>query len=98
MSASSETGRRAFLIQAAAVAASGQPGPKPVRVGVVGVGGRGTFLAGAIVKLAQEGTPVEIAAVCDIYQPRLERAEARFKARASTVPPTCCARSRWTRW
>lgn len=52
-----------------------------LRLGFVGVGNRGTGLANTVVKLIDGGEKVEIAAVCDIYQPRLERAEARFKAK-----------------
>lgn len=79
--------RRRDLLKSAAVVAAGvesvqaQPAPKPLRVGVVGVGNRGSYLTASLVKLAQEGEPLEIAAVCDIYQPRLERAEVRFKAK-----------------
>lgn len=80
------TGRRAFLGGAAAVVASSvsaqaQTSPKPLRVGVVGLGGRGTYLTTSLARLAKEGDLLEIAAVCDIYQPRLERAEVRFKAK-----------------
>ncbi len=79
--------RRRDLLKSAVVVAAGvesvqaQTEPKPLRVGVVGVGNRGTHLTASLAKLAQEGEPLEIAAVCDIYQPRLERAEVRFKAR-----------------
>jgi predicted dehydrogenase len=83
-----ETGRRAFLQSAAAggvgattSAAQSQAAQKPLRIGVVGVGSRGTHLTNTLVKLASQGEPLEIAAVCDIYQPRLERAEVRFKAK-----------------
>ncbi len=54
---------------------------KPLRVALVGAGSRGTFLATTVQKFAKEGEPVELAAVCDIYQPKLERAETRFKAK-----------------
>lgn len=76
--------RRALLGSAALAAAAplrGQAASKRLRVGVAGVGLRGTFLAGAVTKLAEQGEPVELAAVCDIYQPRLERAEVKFKAK-----------------
>ncbi len=76
--------RRTFLESAALAAAVplvGQTQQKPLRLGVVGVGLRGTFHATTLSKLAEQGEPVEIAAVCDIYQPRLERAEVKFKAK-----------------
>ncbi|MCL4794742.1 MAG: Gfo/Idh/MocA family oxidoreductase [Bryobacteraceae bacterium] len=50
-------------------------------LGFVGVGGRGTGVANTVVKLIAAGENVEITSVCDIYQPRLERAETRFKAK-----------------
>ena len=80
------TERRAFLQTAAAgiagvAAGQAQTSPKPLRIGVVGVGSRGSHLTATLAKMGQEGEPLEIAAVCDIYQPRLERAEVRFKAK-----------------
>ena len=54
---------------------------RPLKVGIVGVGLRGTFHGETLVRLAKAGEPVEIAAVCDIYQPRLERAEVKFQAK-----------------
>jgi len=83
-----ETKRREFVQSAALgmVGATASPGQtqadaKPLRIGVVGVGSRGAYLTSTLVRLAQQGEPLEIAAVCDIYQPRLERAEVRFKAK-----------------
>lgn len=85
---STRTGRRAFLESATLgavglVASQAQTAskPKPLRVGVVGTGLRGTFHAETLARMAAEGEPLEIAAVCDIYQPRLERAETKFKAK-----------------
>lgn len=57
--------------------AGGQPG-----IGLIGCGGRGSHLAGVVQSLAGEGEPVRIAAVCDIYRPRRERAARRFGAKA----------------
>ncbi len=82
-----EPGRRAFL-ESAAVALAGAAGrgqntsdSKPIRIGVVGTGARGNYHLSALAKMAEQGEPLEIAAVCDIYQPRLERAQTKFKAR-----------------
>ncbi len=74
-------GGAAGLVGTLAAPARAQTDAKRLRVGVVGVGWRGLHLAGVITRIAEQGEPVEIAAVCDIYQPRLERAETRFKAR-----------------
>lgn len=54
---------------------------KPLRLGLIGAGSRGSYVASVTAQLGQQGEAVEVAAVCDIYQPRLERAEARFKAK-----------------
>lgn len=83
-----QAGRRAFLESAAlaiagAAASNAQNtgGSKPIRIGVVGTGARGNFHLTSLAKMAEQGEPVEIGAVCDIYQPRLERAETKFKAK-----------------
>jgi predicted dehydrogenase len=70
----------AGLAQSMAAAAQ-EPAKRPLRVGLIGAGARGTYLGSAVSKLGEQGEGVEIVSVCDIYQPRLERAEARFKAR-----------------
>lgn len=85
----SRTGRRTFLGSlgagaAAAMQVSAQApatsARKEIGVGLIGCGGRGNALAQAVTQLAQAGEPARIVAVCDIYQPRLERAAARFSA------------------
>lgn len=83
--------RRQFLLHSAASLSAGlapqtvsaaQPNSdKPLRVGLIGAGLRGTYLADTVVAMARAGEPVELVAVCDIYQPRLERAEAKFGAK-----------------
>jgi predicted dehydrogenase len=81
--------RRAFLegLGAAAVAAPTAAGAeassaRPVSVGLIGCGGRGSHLGREVLAVKEAGHPVELAAVCDIYQPRLERASTKLKARA----------------
>ena len=66
--------RRTFLGAAGAAAASAQT-PRPVRVGFIGVGGRGTGLL--TVSLSMEG--VVVPAICDIDQAKVERAQARVE-------------------
>ncbi len=51
-------------------------------IGLIGCGTRGTHLADVVRSLAEEGEPADIVAVCDIYQPRRERAARRFGAKA----------------
>ena len=65
----------------AAQARAAESGDKPIRLGLIGCGGRGNYLSSAVVRLAEEGEPVEFTAACDIYQPRLERTATRLKAK-----------------
>jgi len=78
------TRRDAILTGLASTASLGisQESKKPLRIGLIGAGNRGTYLATTTSKIGEQGGNVQVAAVCDIYQPRLERAEARFKAKA----------------
>ena len=62
-------------------AAQAQEAKKPLRVGLIGAGGRGSHLGAMAVRIAASGEPVELVAVCDLYQPRLERAEVKLKAK-----------------
>lgn len=89
--AGSTGGRRAFLASlgggAAGLTAAGRQPAGPaaestIGVGLIGCGGRGMALANVLMQLAQAGQAARVAAVCDIYQPRLERAAARFSAAA----------------
>ncbi|MFB3825839.1 MAG: Gfo/Idh/MocA family protein [Bryobacteraceae bacterium] len=77
--------RRSFLAGVPAAAlAPGQPGARKERIGVglIGCGGRGSHLGRVVQQLEQAGEPASVVAVCDIYQPRLERAAKAFSARA----------------
>ena len=55
-------------------------------IGLIGCGGRGSHLASVVRGLAREGEPSDIVAVCDIYQPRRERAAKQFGARPYAIP------------
>ena len=48
-----------------------------IRVGVIGIGGRGTFHLQAALRRARDKGDVEVAALCDVYQARLDRAASR---------------------
>ena len=69
-------GAAAPAARTAAAAAQGKLG-----VGLIGCGTRGSHLASVLRGLAGEGEQADIVAVCDIYQPRRERAAQRFGAR-----------------
>src|SRR5262252_3470576 len=61
--------RRAFLISGAGAFASGAPSDQ-VGLGVIGSGGRGTFVMGVF----QKDPSVRVRAICDVYEPNLENA------------------------
>jgi predicted dehydrogenase len=84
----SNRNRRDFLaaigtVPAIAGAAPGIPATpgKRLGIGVIGCGGRGAYLAGVARRLAESGENAGVVAVCDIYQPRLERTSVRHSAR-----------------
>lgn len=54
---------------------------KPIRVGTIGCGGMGNAHLDTILRLKQTGHAVEIVAVCDVYQPRLEAAAKKTGGR-----------------
>jgi len=66
---------------AASVRTAQAQGARAVRVGLIGCGGRGNHLAGQVAELKRRGEAVELSAVCDIYQPRLERTATKFAAK-----------------
>ena len=51
-----------------------------VRLGFIGVGNRGSQLLDAFDKLAD----IQVAAVCDIYKPYLDRTDKRYEGKAAT--------------
>lgn len=74
--------RRTFLAAAGFSTLSAAPN-RPIRVGVVGSGSRGTYVMGVF----QKNPGVTIAAICDVYEPNLERAlstAAKAQAKAPT--------------
>jgi predicted dehydrogenase len=81
--------RRRFFTSVAAAGASVAAAPAAALpteakhgIGLIGCGTRGSYLAGLVRSLAESGEPADIVAVCDIYQPRRERAAKRFGAKA----------------
>lgn len=83
--------RRSFLGALGSTAAAGaanaqetpaaKPASKRIRVGLIGAGNRGSYLARASDQLGKDGEDIEIVAICDIYQPRRERVATRFRAK-----------------
>jgi hypothetical protein len=82
------TGAAAVLAGAAAESpasaeAQKDPSPaKPVRIGVVGVGGRGTGLLGELLRMKG----LEFPAVCDIYADRVGRAQSMIERAGHPKP------------
>jgi predicted dehydrogenase len=68
------TSRRAFLLSAATAAAaqSSVSAADTISLGVIGSGSRGTFVTGVF----QKDPAVRVAAICDVYEPNLEKALA----------------------
>ena len=63
--------RRTFLLSATgAIAAHGAPPSDQVTLGVIGSGGRGTFVMGVF----QKDPALRVSAICDVYEPNLENA------------------------
>ncbi|MFL6448620.1 MAG: Gfo/Idh/MocA family protein [Bryobacteraceae bacterium] len=76
--------RRTFLASSSGLYVLNASPNATVRLGVIGAGGRGTFVMAAFAR----NPNVEIAAICDVYEPNLERgisaasADGRRKPRA----------------
>lgn len=56
-----------------------------IQLGVIGCGSRGGSHIELLMKLRQQGYPIEFTAVCDTYRPRLERAAAATQASFKTM-------------
>ena len=70
--------RRKFLLTSAAVAAPSDP----VSLGVIGAGGRGTF----VMTVFQKDPSLRVNAICDVYEPNLERGLSTANKAQSTSP------------
>ena len=63
--------RRRFLVAAGAAAtAAAAPASDRISLGVIGSGGRGTYVMGEF----QKDPAVRVTGICDVYEPNLERA------------------------
>src|SRR5271157_6047237 len=74
--------RRRFLLAGGAAFAAGAAPSDQVILGVIGSGGRGTFVMGVFQKEAS----VRVEAICDIYEPNLERALSDAKKAGGSAP------------
>lgn len=74
--------RRIFLM-GAAVAAQSVHAAEKISLGVIGSGGRGTFVMGVF----QKDPSLRVGAICDVYEPNLERALSEAgKAQGGVTP------------
>ncbi len=56
-----------------------------LNLGVIGCGGRGGAHMDLLMKMREQGAPLDITAVCDTYRPRLQRAMQFTKATFATM-------------
>jgi len=52
-----------------------------IGIGLIGAGGRGSYLSGVVERLKKRGDNIDIVAVCDAYRPRMDRIAKRFGAK-----------------
>jgi len=75
--------RRTFLMAGAgAIAVHRAPAADQIALGVIGSGGRGTFVMGVF----QKDPALRVAAICDVYEPNLENALSVASKVAGTHP------------
>src|SRR5436190_11063420 len=60
--------RRSFFVGGVAAGLTAAPSDQ-IRLGVIGAGGRGTFVMGVF----QKNAAVRVGAICDVYEPNLEQ-------------------------
>jgi len=88
----SPSNRRYFLMSATAMGLAGRAlaGSKPapgrvigandrIHLGLIGVGGRGSYLGRVFARIGSQNNSCQIVAVCDVYQKRLEAAKQTHK-------------------
>jgi predicted dehydrogenase len=75
--------RRTFLVSGgSALAAWAAPPSDQITLGVIGSGGRGTFVMGVF----QKDAALKVTAICDVYEPNLENAVSMASKVAGTHP------------
>jgi predicted dehydrogenase len=76
--------RRSFLFKGTATLLNAAPSDA-ISLGVIGAGGRGTL----VMETFQKNPGVQVVAVCDVYEPNLERGVSTA-SKAQRVPPKAC--------
>jgi predicted dehydrogenase len=74
--------RRNFVLTGATVLSQRALAAEPVTLGVIGSGGRGTF----VMTVFQKDPALRVSAICDVYEPNLERALSTAAKGQATSP------------
>jgi len=74
--------RRRFLVAGGSMIAANAAQADPIVLGVIGAGGRGTF----VMTVFQKDPALRVGAVCDVYEPNLERAVSTAGKAQSAAP------------
>src|SRR5579862_8032937 len=74
--------RRTFLLAGGALAAHAASPADQVVLGVIGSGGRGTL----VMTVMQKDPGLRVGAICDVYEPNLERSASTASKVAGTKP------------
>src|SRR5437764_7780292 len=74
--------RRSFLLAGGAVIATQAAPADQIQLGVIGSGGRGTF----VMTVFQKDPALRVAAICDVYEPNLENAASIASKTPGTRP------------
>jgi predicted dehydrogenase len=80
-----QTDRRTFLLSGTAALASYAAPSGQITLGVIGAGGRGTL----VMQTFQKDPAVRVGAVCDVYEPNLERGLSTASKVPGNKPKAC---------
>src|SRR5277367_3468123 len=74
--------RRMFIMAGGGMFVASAAPSDQIQVGVVGSGGRGTF----VMTVFQKDPSLQVGAICDVYEPNLERALSTASKTSGTHP------------
>jgi predicted dehydrogenase len=74
--------RRMFIIAGSGMLVASAAPSDQIRLGIIGSGGRGTF----VMTVFQKDPSLQVGAICDVYEPNLERALSTASKTAGTHP------------
>ena len=85
--------RRIFLMAGGSMLSYATPPADQTVLGLIGSGSRGTFVIGVF----QKDPAVRVSAICDVYEPKLERAVTVAKKTSSVAPRPIATTKRYSR-